>query len=125
MRITSAELRFYTRPDAPHDRTGQKRGKLTYVAASILYSGKRSVKWIARCDCGSLCIVDMRAQSCGCLRDGRALVDSAIRHRALSPEALADIRSSRERYKVLAYRWNVSISCIYQVKSGKRYKECV
>lgn len=114
MLLTASEVNHYRRnttatPPAP-------RGRLTYLYASI-----NPQQWIALCSCGNYCISDSRSKSCGCLVRDVSCAAACAARRVLSPEALADIRSSRERYKILAARWGVSTDTIGSVKSGRRY----
>lgn len=114
MRLAQSDIQHYRRnvtaaPPPP-------RGMLTYLYASI-----HPRQWIALCSCGNYCIPDRRAKSCGCLVVTNGVAAAVAARRVLTPDALADIRSSREKYNVLAERWGVSPDTIGSVKSGRRY----
>lgn len=63
----------------PQDLTGQRFGRLTVLSRAEDYispAGKRTTRWLCRCDCGTEKImlrnVIKRAGSCGCVRREKA-----------------------------------------------------
>lgn len=82
------------------DRSGSRRGRLTFISFSHKNSNKHSV-WKCLCDCGSECLVsDPKTKSCGCLR--REVAAKTQRAKRLPDEVRAQrLKENAERQRML------------------------
>lgn len=105
------------------DRTGQRNGRLVFLYPTKERVAGGPIKWIARCDCGSLtlCVPSkVLAMSCGCLRVEKSVPAASAAKRKLTEMEIESIKRTLMTAKDCAKVFSVSLTTIYNIRAESR-----
>ena len=101
---------------------GSKFHRLTLLEPMEQRTPGGNYRWLCRCDCGQLTVVDSgaigRIKSCGCYQTENMTANSPTKK--LTQDQIEAIARDESSAKVLADRFGVSISHVYRIKRKRK-----